>query len=163
MNEIIIKKPISDNLEEIRAILAQWTSREEVDKYIKRIRNEIDGKIEFNGQYWVALENGVTVGIVGLSDLLPQLLTFTKTKHPGKYKILYVDSKHRGKSIGEKLVTFIEQEAKRQGYTEFLVRSAEQYRDTAYGFYKKMGYQEVGTVYAGEDRSKPMQVFRKFL
>jgi GNAT superfamily N-acetyltransferase len=150
-------------LGEIRKILAQWTDRSEVDKYVKRIQNEIAGKIEFNTRYWVARESGAPVGIVGLCDPLPQVLPFAKTNRPGKFKILYVDAEHRGKGIGKKLVDFLENEARKEGYMEVLARSAERYRDTSYGFYEKMGYKKVGTVYAAEDRSKPMQVFRKEL
>jgi GNAT superfamily N-acetyltransferase len=161
--KIIIDKPNLGDLGEIKGILAQWTDKSEVDKYIKRIKNEIAGKIEFNTHYWVARDSGVPVGIVGLCDPLPQVLPFAKTRHPGKFKILYIDGAYRGRGIGRKLVDFLESEAKKEGYTEVLARSAEKYRDTSYGFYEKMGYKEAGTVHAGEDPSKPMRVFRKEL
>ncbi|MGC9603140.1 MAG: GNAT family N-acetyltransferase [Minisyncoccia bacterium] len=161
--EIIIDKPKLGDLGEIRKILAQWTDNPEVEKYVKRIQDEITRKIEFNTHYWVARYSGMPVGIVGLCDPLPQVLPFAKTSRPGKFKILYVDGAYRGKGIGKKLVDFLENEARKEGYAEVLARSAERYRDTSYGFYEKMGYKNVGTVYAGEDRSKPMRVFRKEL
>ena len=163
MTEIIIEKPTSSDLTEIRKILAQWTDKDEVLKYVTRIENEILGKIEFNTHYWVAKEAGVPVGVVGLCDPLPQVLPFAKTGRPGKFKILYVATEHQKKGIGKKLVDFLENEARKEGYTEVLARSAERYRDTAYDFYERMGYEKVGMVYAGEVRSRPMQVFRKAL
>ena len=47
----IIVKPETKDLEQIKEILSQWTEIEEVEKYITRISNEIDGKIEFNMQF----------------------------------------------------------------------------------------------------------------
>jgi GNAT superfamily N-acetyltransferase len=163
MNEIIIEKPRLGDLLELRRILTQWMEKSEVEKNITRIENEILGKIEFNARYWVARESGIPVGIVGLCDPLPQVLSFAKTSRPGKFRILYVAAERQKKGIGRKLVDFLEDEARKEGYKELLVRSAEIYRGSAYGFYEKMGYEKAGTVYAGEDREKPMQVFRKEL
>lgn len=163
MQRVEIKKPTVANLTGVAEVLSQWTDGAEVTKYVARITAEIEGKVEFNGQYWVALRGGDVVGVVGLGDPLPQLLAFTKTLRPGKFKVLYVDGRHHGEGIGKQLVAFIEGEARRQGYTEFLARSAERYRGTAYGFYKELGYDEAGTVYANEDHAKPMLVLRKVL
>lgn len=160
MVEII--KPKAENLEQIKSILEQWTDREEVDKYVARISNEINGRTEFNMQFWVAVEDKNAVGIVGLSNLLPKILFFGKTSNPGEIKILYVDTKRQGKGVGKMLVNFIEHEAKKQKYSELLVRSAFRYRDTAWGFYRKMGYLAKGEIGSGENL-KTMQVFGKLL
>jgi GNAT superfamily N-acetyltransferase len=163
MENITVEKPKPSDLTKIRRILAQWTDETEVDKYAKRIENEIAGKVEFNAHYWLAKESGVPMGISGLSDPLPKIVSMARTDRPGELRILYVDAKRNGRGIGKKLVEFLEGEARKEGYTEIMARSAERYRDTAYDFYEKMGYNKVGTVYAGENRSKPMQVFRKEL
>ena len=142
--------------------MAFWTDKEEVDKYIERIKNEVDGKkVEFNLHFWVAKEDNHAIGIIGLCDPLPKALPFAKSDMPGEIKILYVNNTHRGKGIGRKLVDFIEKEAIRQGYKELLVRSVERYRETAYGFYKRLGYVEVGTI--TNENSNSMQVFEKLL
>ena len=159
---INIEKPKISDLEQIRNIFSQWTEIEEVEKYLSRISNEINGQTEFNMQFWVACENKIAVGVVGLSDPLPKVLPFAKTEKPGEIKILYVDTKKQGKGIGRFLVDFIEEEAIAQGYSELLIRSAEKYRETAYRFYEKMDYVKVGVV-DGEDSSKKMQVFGKVL
>src|SRR3989344_531403 len=98
-----------------------WTEKEEVDKYIKRITNEINGKVKFNLHFWVAKEDNHAIGIIGLCDPLPKILPFAQSDKPGEIKILYLDNTYRGKGIGRKLVNFIEKEAIRQGYKELLV------------------------------------------
>lgn len=158
----IVKPGITD-IKDIRMVMSYWTETEEVGKYIERIKNEINGIAEYNNlHFWLAKEINKTIGIIGLCDPLEKVIPFAQSNKPGEIKILYVDNNSRGKGIGRELVKFIEEEAKRLGYTELLVRSAERYKDTAYGFYKKMGYKTVGTV-SGGDGSKVMQVFQKKL
>ena len=159
---IIINKPTKEDLEMVRKILLQWTEKSEADKYIDRIKKEIGGTTEFNMHFWVAKNNGKAIGVVGLADPLPKVLPLAKTKNPGELKILYLYKKEQGKGIGKFLVDFVEEQAKKQGYSELLVRSAERYRDTAYGFYKNMGYKTIGVV-SGSEKSKLMQVFSKKL
>jgi GNAT superfamily N-acetyltransferase len=163
MNEIIIEKPKTDDLPGVKAVLAQWTESSEVDKYVKRIEDEITGKVEFNTRYWAAKESSLVIGVTGLCDPLPKVLPFAKTDRPGELKILYVAGEHQGKGVGRKIVDFLENEARKEGYKELFARSAAVYRGSAYGFYEKMGYEKVGTVHAGEDITRPMQVFRKSL
>lgn len=157
----VIKPQVSDLLK-IKKILAQWTKKKEVDKYIGRITNEINGKIEYNMRFWVAKEKETPIGVIGVSDLLPKILPFTRTKKPGEIKILYVDKDNCNRGIGRKLVKFLEKEAVKRGYKELLVRSAKKYKETAYGFYEKMGYLRIGSVSGGEEKSL-MQVFEKKL
>lgn len=159
---IIIDKPTCSDMEKIKRIMYFWTDKENADSYIARIKNEITGITEFNLHFWVAKENKKVVGVTGLCDPLPKILEFSKTDKPGELKILYLDPKSRGKGIGKKLLKFVESEAKRQGYKEILIRSAERFRDTAYGFYEKMGYSKVGIV-TSENSSEPMQVFERTL
>ena len=159
---MVIKKPKEEDLDKIVAILSQWTKKAEVDKYLRRISNEIDGKTEFNQQFWVAKQNNQVLGVGGLADPLPKVLPLSKTKSPGEIKILYIDQRSQGQGVGRKLVTFLEEEAQNQGYTELLVRSAQKYKDTGWGFYEKIGYEKCGTVSGGEE-TELMQVFRKVL
>ena len=49
-----IDKPKLTDLKEIKKILTQWTEKEEVIKYLQRIKNEIEGTTEFNMHFWVA-------------------------------------------------------------------------------------------------------------
>jgi GNAT superfamily N-acetyltransferase len=159
---INVEKPRQQDLKKIEDILTQWTDKEEVDKYIKRIKNEINGSVEFNTRYWVATKNNEVLGVSGLSDPLPKILPFTKTDKPVEIKILYIDGQKQGKGVGRALVEFIEIEARKNGYKEVLVRTAKRYKFTAWGFYKKMGYAEVGEL-SGNDEKEMMQVFEKIL
>lgn len=159
---MIIEKPKVSDLKIVEIILKQWTDKEEVVKYLARISSEISGGTEFNMQFWVARDSGKPVGVIGLSDPLPKVLQFTKTEKPGEIKILYVDSNYQGKGTGRILVNHIEKKAKEQNYKELIVRSAERYKDTAYGFYEKMGYAKAGILNDEKD-GKPMQVFEKII
>ena len=155
-----IIKPRQSDLEQIKTILCQWTEPAEVEKYLLRFTNEINGQTEYGMQFWIAEDNGVVMGVVGLSDPMPNLLTFAQTKNPGEIKILYVDGQSQGKGIGKELINFIQMEAAKKRYSELLVRSAQKYKLTAYGFYEKLGYTNLGAV---GSESKQMQVFGKVI
>jgi len=156
-----ILKPRKEDLVEIKNILSQWNDEEYTEIYFSRVRNEIDGILEFNMKFWIAFDNGV-LGVIGLSDLSPDLSIFSKTDKPGQLKILYIDDKMRGKKIGKKLTLFIERETLKQGYKEILVKSAEIYKDTAWGFYEKMGYKQMGLTNNNRNDKKSM-IFQKTL
>jgi len=155
-----IEKPTQNEFTGIRQVLSQWTFSREVRKYSERIRDEIAGRSKYNMQFWVAKENGRVIGIAGLGESLPKEMSYAQTEIPCSLKILYVHGDHQGKGIGTILITFIEQQAKKQGYDEILVRSAERYRGSSYGFYEKRGYRLVGET--GQDENK-MAVFQKIL
>jgi GNAT superfamily N-acetyltransferase len=157
----IISKPKIEDLEQIKNILTQWTDKEDVDKYLDRIASEISGETEFNMQFWAAKEDGKVIGVTGLSDVPPDVLQFAKTDKPAEIKILYVDGNSQGKGVGGSLIDYIEVQAKTQGYTELMVRSANRVKFTSYGFYLKCGYQECGVI--NKEGSQSMQVFRKKL
>jgi GNAT superfamily N-acetyltransferase len=139
-----ISKPKIEDLNKISEILLQWTEKEEAEKYVKRIKNEINGTTEFNMSFWVIKKDDEVVGVGGLSDVLPSIKSFTKTENPCELKILYLDNKFRGQGFGKILLNSLEEKAKENKYTELIIRSAERYKDTAYGFYEKMGYRNVG-------------------
>ena len=142
--EYEIIKPKIEDLDRIFEILLEWTEKEESQKYIERIKNEINGKTEFNMSFWVIKKDNEVVGIGGLSEILPSVKIFSKTENPGELKILYLDNNFRGQGFGKILLNFLEEKAKESKYTELVVRSAEKYKDTAYGFYDKMGYSNIG-------------------
>lgn len=142
--EYEIIKPKIEYLDRVREILIEWTDREEADKYVKRIQNEIIGKTEFGMSFWLIKNKNIVVGVGGLSDIMPSLKSLAQTKNPGELKILYLDNQYRGKGLGKIFLDFLEKEAKGDNKTELIIRSAERYKDTAYPFYLKMGYKKVG-------------------
>ncbi len=138
-----IRKPQKNDIEAIKKILSQWTEAEEVEKYAERILNELNNKIEFNTRFWVITDNDIPIGIGGISDPLPKVKHLSKGNNPIEIKILYLDNNSRGKGAGKKLLQFIENILSKGNYDEIIVRSAERYKDTAYGFYEKFGYKLV--------------------
>ncbi len=155
---MLIRKPTIEDIEIIDKILTQWTELEEVNKYVERIKKETEGIIEYNTMFWLCEMDDKVVAIGGISDPLPKVMNFSKKTKPGEIKIIYVDNDYRGKGVGSFLLNSLENELKTRSYDEILVRSAERYKDTAYGFYEKMGYERVGTL---EDQN--MAVFYKTL
>ena len=139
-----INKPSIKDLIRIDLILSEWTEKEEVNKYIKRIEKEINGYTEFGMSFWVIKKDNEVIGVGGLSEILPSIKIFSQTNNPGELKILYLDNKFRGQGFGKTFLGFLEEKAKEIKYTELMIRSAENYKDTAYDFYIKMGYKNLG-------------------
>ncbi|MFA6514292.1 MAG: GNAT family N-acetyltransferase [Patescibacteria group bacterium] len=140
---MLIEKPKIKDLEMIRKILEQWAELEEVDKYLSRINSEINGQTEYSMNFWVIKDQELVIGVGGLAKPLPFILSLATTNNPGEIKILYIDDSHRGKGVGKQMIKFLEQEAEKLGYTELFIRSAEKYKNTAYDFYERMGYEEL--------------------
>lgn len=154
---MLIEKPKIEDLKMIRSVLEQWTESEEVEKYLSRIESEINGYTEYSMNFWVIKDKELVIGVGGLAKPLPIILPLAKTINPGEIKILYIDNNHRGKGIGKQMINYLELEAKNQGYTELFIRSAERYKDTAYGFYMNIGYENI---YKLENN---MSVFHKII
>lgn len=154
---MIIRKPKISDLDRVKEILGQWTETAEVEKYLLRIRQELESKTEYGLEFWVAEESGQVIGISGLIQAWPGIRALAISDNPGEIKILYFDDRYRGLGAGRSMVLFLEEEAKRLGYSEIFVRSAARYRDTAHGFYRHLGYQERGQTENG------MAVFYKAL
>ena len=159
---IKIDKPKIEDIDDIRKILEQWTEDAETIKHLQSIVEEINGHVKFKLHFWVARGGDNLVGITGLSDPLPKVIHLAKSDKPAELKILYIDNTYRGKGVGKLLVEFTEREAIDQGYTELLIRTAERYKETAWGFYDKLGYERVGTI-SGGNKLNSMQVFSKLL
>lgn len=141
----------------IRKILQQWTGQKEVEKYLSRIESEINGYTEYSMNFWVIKDKKSAIGIGGLAKPLPSILSLAKTDNPGEIKILYLENNYRGKGIGRQMINYLELEAKKQGYEELFTRSARKYKDTAYDFYRKMGYDQI------HELENNMSVFHKII
>lgn len=153
--------PCSADLSAVTDILGQWTEPEETQKYVERIARCIEGESEYGMVFWVLKENGKVIGVGGLADPLPSVMPYAQTENPGELKILYMDGRARGKGKGREFLTFLEGAAREGGRSELLVRSAERYRETAFEFYKKTGYEDLGQIM--NEAGNPMELFRKRL
>lgn len=152
---MILEKPKQKDLPIIKNILSQWTETEEVEKYLERIKNEINNVIEYHTYFWVIKNDHFTVGVIGISDPLPKTLPFSTGKNPIELKILYLDNQSRGLGLGKNSLIELESIIKKNNYDEVLIRSAKRYENTAWAFYEKVGYKQVGTIDEG------MSIFRK--
>ncbi len=153
-----IVKPELKDLPYIKKILLQWTDKEQTGIYVERILNEIHGLIEYNMRFWVIKEENTVIGVSGIGDPYPKLSQYASTNNPGLVKILYLDNKFRGRGYGKALLEEMINKAKEAGYSELLIGSHSDYKDTAYGFYLKMGFNVVGRN-SGEDENDYMEVF----
>ncbi len=154
---MILQKPTISDLTIIEDILKYWTDPEEANKYVTRIQKEIEGLIEFNTHFWVIQNKHKTVGITGISNTLPKIQQFVTLQNPIELKLLYLDKKTRGLGLGKLTILELEKILKENNYDEILIRSAVRYKDTAWGFYEKMGFTQVGFI------DQDMAVFRKIL
>lgn len=157
-DKVVIMKPVRKELPMIKAILAQWTDIDEADKYIERMKDEIEGSTRYNMKFWVIKEDGKVIGVSGIGDPYPKLSKYAKTDNPGLIKILYLDHRYRGKGHGKALLNEMIAKARHSGYSEILIGSHSRYKTTAYDFYLKMGFEVVGRN-KGKQKDDYMEVF----
>ncbi len=158
---LTVSKPQSNDMSALARILGQWIDETETAKYVERMAAERAGRTEYGMAFFVLKNGDGVVGVGGLADQLPVIIPRAQSANPGELKILYLDTEMRGRGYGGAFLQFLESEAKRQGRTELLVRSAEQFRETAFGFYRQAGYEDLGAI--NNASGQPMQLFRKVL
>jgi GNAT superfamily N-acetyltransferase len=155
-----------NDIDSVSNVLSDWLSKEEVDHYIKSIQDIIvspSPKPKFDSHYYVALLNEEIIGVAGFRVPIPKLVKFASTKTPAELCMLYVAKEHRGgKGIGTILLNHIIDQAKIQGYQELIVRSAEKFVDTGWGFYDHMGFDRVGQLLPSGSEKKS-QIWSKKL
>jgi len=145
---IDIRPAETKDLPAIGSILSDWLSKDEVDHYTKSVKDIVSGsssKPQFDSHYFVAVLNQEIIGVAGFRTPLPKLLNFTSTSKPAELCMLYVAKDHKGKKgAGKALLDFVISQAIEKGYEELVVRSAEKFKDTGWGFYDHMGFTRVG-------------------
>lgn len=152
-------RPVDEkDLEAIKRVLSDWLSVEEVKHYTESIREIVSTSLpqpKFDSHYYVAIFCGGIVGVAGFRMLNPMLLQFATTKTPAELCMLYVAKEHRGgKGVGTALLNYVIDEVKKRKYEEIIVRSAEKFADTGWGFYDKMGFCRVGQLQQSETEKK---------
>lgn len=72
--------------------------------------------------------------------------------------MLFIDKNQRGKGYGKQLLTFWEEDMKKQGYE--IVLTSTQVDETAQTFYRKLGYQDCGGLIMNDSSyAQPMEIF----
>ncbi len=154
LNPIQIRLLRQDDIEIIRPILECWIRHwetgdiipEEIDEIIKEMENSINNP---NISTYLVAETPLdgVIGVVGFRPPTQEMLPFVTVDKATELTNFYVAEKHRGgKGIGTSLLNAIEQRAVKRGYEQIVLNSGPRYKETAWGFYDKMGYARVGEV-----------------
>lgn len=163
--KVAIELANRENLGEINRILSDWLAPEEVDYYIKSIRKIVCSASlppKFDSHYYVAASGAEIVGVAGFRQPTPKLLPFAKTENPAELCMLYIASNHRCKGVGTALLKHLAGLIKDRGYEELIVRSAERFADTGWGFYDEIGFERVGRL-SDKESGKISQIWTKHL
>jgi len=117
----------------VRRVNSADYSPEQIGRWIGKRRVEITESMIQQGQYWVCVDE--TGKLLGIGHLSEEEITG-----------LYVHADYLREGIGSALLTRLEQELRSRGVLESQVDSTL----TAAGFYRKMGYVEIGRKKVGD-------------
>ena len=105
---MILEKPNLSDLSIIKKILYFWADAKLAEKYLVRIKNEINGITEFNTHFWVIKNDQKTIGLIGISDLVPKTQPFSLGKNPIELRIFHLDNRYRSLGFGKKSLLELE-------------------------------------------------------
>ena len=150
--DLKIKLASPDYTSNIRDVLLDWLTPEEAEYYIVKINDQ--NKL-YDSHYYLALLNDKVVGIIAYREPAPKVVRFTISEKPAEINMLYVGKEYcRGQGIGKTLLSYITDEVKGSGYTELVVRSAEKFKDTGWGFYDHMNFSRAGELMPPESETR---------
>ena len=109
------------------------------EAYIKASIDEEIGQIETyyaakNGQFWVAYQHDILVGMVGIEQQGDNTMELRR---------MYVSPNHRRKGIAHKMLGFVENWCRNAGVSR-MVLSTSELQPAAIRFYEMSGYQLTG-------------------
>lgn len=84
--------------------------------------------------HYVALKDGKVIGTISLAHSTPTT---------AKLRQMAVDTLHHGQGVGAGLMAYAHDQAQALGYSHITLNA----RDTAIGFYEKLGYHAVGDIF----------------
>ncbi len=162
--EIIIEPAIISDLDKISRIFGQYYANEDEIKYFTEI---VEKSINKQGsdpseEYIVARsKEGNILGILGYRNTIQKFLMYSVKPRSLEIYALFVDPNHTKQGIGRNLIYYIQNIALEKGYGELIVRSASKFKDTGWPFYKKIGFEEVGSI--PETGQEVSRIFRLIL
>jgi putative acetyltransferase len=166
MDTLIIRPYRSEDQEAVKAIFIDWNRHlagsEDVEAFETYIRRVLDGEIlhitEFyqhvsGSGFWVADLAGVVVGMAGIEHL---------NEMEGEVRRMYVDSGHRRRGIGIRLLSHIEDFCVEENYQRILLSTSE-LQEAALALYRVQGYTLVREEVAMEQNMRTMRAgIRRF-
>jgi len=155
---------ISD-LKNIKSVLGYWLTAEEVEHYLPYIKNSIYGEkmaIQYDSHYFViSSDKNKIIGVIGYRKPIPKVKKYACTKNPVELNMLYLRPNWRGKGVGRHGLAYLEEQVLIKGYGEILVRSADRFKDTAWGFYDHHDFKRMGKI--KEEKKNYSQVWSRVL
>lgn len=129
----------------LRPILETWVIdmdtrepiQEEIEDDLDIMRKSILHQNE--RKYFVAeAKDGKVVGVIGMALPGEQMRRFATTQNPVELVNAFVDANERRSGVGTALVAKLEEEARKNGYTEIILNSGPRYKFSGWGFYQKL-------------------------
>lgn len=156
-----IRKPQITDIDPIKALLVQWNDLHYVEKYLPFIENYCNDKeLGLYMEFFVLEDNNKIVGFAALSDINETVKELVQTSNPIELKMLYLDNAERGKGYGKLLLSYLENLVKERRKGEMIIRSSDQFKETAWEFYKKMGFPQIALFPATPEKTETA-VFHK--
>lgn len=170
MDSTIIEPSKKEDLNQISEICNQYYLDDqgkpdlEGSKYFTGlIEQSIDGTGTDPTEFYLTAKDGENniLGIIGYRNSIKKFTSFTKTSNPLEIYVLFVDKNHTKQGIGRNLISYLKNVALEKRYTEFIVRSASLFKESSWEFYKKIGFEDVGSIQ--ESTGGESKIFRLIL
>jgi len=119
------------DVEAVKEILGLYWSGELKEHFIKRMMDFLDKTLESVEQkykYFVAVDKDEVVGLAVSRKAPPHMKQYTHSDNPVEFYIMA--SKYRSRGIGTALRAKRLEEAKKDGYTEAVLYSADSHKDS---------------------------------
>lgn len=127
----IVRELIREDISEVEEILELYWSGDLKNHFLKRIVdyvNQTSEMIDGEYKYYVAANQKEIVGFAGMRKVPPFMLSYTNTGKPIEFYLIGV--KYKGRGIGTALRERLIDEAKRMKFTEAILFSAENHKDS---------------------------------
>ncbi|MEK6741685.1 MAG: GNAT family N-acetyltransferase [Nanoarchaeota archaeon] len=149
----IVRELKKQDVGEVESILGLYWSGNLKERFIKRLRDFADQtpeSIEQRYRYLVAEESENVRGVVVFRNAPDSMKQYTTAMNPVELYIIAV--RNKGQGVGSVLRTRGIEEMKRMGYTEAVLYSAENHRDS-WNFHDNSDFRRAGQAVAPNGES----------
>jgi GNAT superfamily N-acetyltransferase len=119
-----------------------------VKKYKESVLRVVEKKEPDTSQHYVVTRNDdkEVIGYLGHRKCTKALLSFTYTAQPLEINALYVEKEEQNKGIGNQMIQYIRVQAGEKRYTEIILRSGIEFKESSWGFYEHLGFEYLDMV-----------------